>query len=271
MSECKNRYGNGYYGKGNVVIDVNRVMDSCRDKDCYEDVPLMLCENGREIVEKTSNIRIKHAEVVRSGIVMDPVRFNKGFYTVDVRFYVKVVCEACICIGKSVEFDGLAICDKRVILYGGESNVSLFRSEEDKGFCSIGSPSVSQYGSLPIAVCEVAAPVALDARIGKYCDKCGCSISSEEVPDNVAVCFDNRFVDNIPGNDDSNGRLLLVSLGLFSVIRLERPGQYIVNGTESCVPEKECVCNEADPCSTFKKMDFPINEFCTSSRNCEKK
>ena len=35
-----------------------------------------------------------------------------------------------------------------------------------------------------------------------------------------------------------------------------------MNGTEYTVPEKECISPEADdPCSMFKHMAFPVDEF----------
>ena len=53
-----------------------------------------------------------------------------------------------------------------------------------------------------------------------------------------------------------------MTLGFFSVIRIERPGQYLINATEYSVPEKECVSgDEEDPCAVFEKMAFPVNEF----------
>ena len=56
--------------------------------------------------------------------------------------------------------------------------------------------------------------------------------------------------------------MLTVSVGLFSVVRIERPAQYLVNGTEYTVPEKECatICPD-DPCSMFKQMAFPVGQF----------
>ena len=59
---------------------------------------------------------------------------------------------------------------------------------------------------------------------------------------------------------------LVVSLGFFSVIRIERPAQLVVNATEYCIPDKECVMNdEEDPCKIFSKMAFPISEFCPAT------
>jgi len=59
---------------------------------------------------------------------------------------------------------------------------------------------------------------------------------------------------------------LYVSLGFFSVIRIEREGQYLISASEYCVPDKECVIAEdSDPCTMFKRMAFPTSEFCPPS------
>jgi hypothetical protein len=57
-------------------------------------------------------------------------------------------------------------------------------------------------------------------------------------------------------------RIITVSIGIFSVVRVERPGQYLVTGTEYAVPEKVCQpdCPE-NPCEMFRRMSFPVNEF----------
>ncbi len=255
-----NKCLNGGTGKEAIILDVNRVLDSCRDKDCFEDVRVFLDDCGREMIEKTGNLRVKNTEVIHTSLCVEPVRFNRGFYSVDVRFYVKTTFEACVCAGKTSDFDGLAVCDKKVILYGGEGNVSVFRSGDGEG-CYPAPFGESRSGSLPFAVCEVADPIALDLRTVRCEEKCGCCFCyADEIPERVSGYFDGRLSEcDAPGQ-----RELLVSLGFFSVIRLERPGQYLVNATECCVPEKECVCGEIDPCSVFRKMDFPVGEFCTS-------
>ena len=59
-------------------------------------------------------------------------------------------------------------------------------------------------------------------------------------------------------------RYLAVSLGIFSVVRIVRPAQYLIQATEYCIPEKECTpVEDDDPCHVFRKMPFPVNEFCT--------
>ena len=255
----------GNIGKETVCLDVNRILDSCRDKDCFEDVKVFLTHEGQEMIEKTANVRVKCAEVIWTALTLDAVKFNRGFYSVDVRFYVKLTFEACVCVGKALEFSGLAVCDKKVILYGGEGNVSVFRSSDDgNGFCK--DPfREKKSGASPVAVCEVADPIALGARVVKYEDHCGCACCyAEEIPENICCCFDGDLCEM------EGQRELLVSLGFFSVIRLERPGQYLVNAVECCVPKKECAFDDLDPCSLFRHMEFPVGEFSAGCVSYEK-
>jgi len=86
--------GNGC-GKGGdtrtVCIETNRILDSCRDRDCYENVQVFLTDLGREIIEHTTQVRVKDACIAWTYIGIDPVQFNRGFYTIHVRFYVKLI------------------------------------------------------------------------------------------------------------------------------------------------------------------------------------
>ncbi len=262
MPDNRNCASGNAPARENIVIDVNRVLDSCRDKDCFENVKVFLGGNGQEIIEKTGSIRVKNTEVIWTSLSVEPVKFNRGFYSVDVRFYVKLVLEGCICIGKFSEFEGLAVCDKKVILYGGEGSVSVFRSDEQSGFCSGVPFGDIKDTNIPFAVCEVADPIALDVKVVRPEEKCGmCCIYCDEIPEAVAACFGCSLCDM----GEREQKELLVSLGFFSVIRIERPGQYSIVAQECCVPEKECCFEELDPCAVFKHMDFPIKEFCTGS------
>ena len=67
---------------------------------------------------------------------------------------------------------------------------------------------------------------------------------------------------------DGGEKHLTVSVGIFSVIRIVRPAQYLINASEYAVPDKECVANESDdPCCVFNTMPFPIGEFSTASNH----
>ena len=91
-SDCReNRFSCGGVGKETVCIETNRILDSCRDRDCFENTRVYLTDMGNDIIERTSNVRTKEAAVAWTYINIDPVRFNRGFYTVTVRFYIKLL------------------------------------------------------------------------------------------------------------------------------------------------------------------------------------
>jgi len=248
-------------GKEMVCIDTYRILDSCRDKDCYEDVRVYLTGHGQEIVDRTNAIRVKNAKVIGSDIDIHPMPFNRGFYQVHIRIYVKILFEACVSPGCIEEICGVAAVEKKVVLFGSEGNVNVFRSGSNCcGFCNAGNGKCTVSANLPIAVIETVDPLVLDSKIVEPRCRCLCCCSVDEIPDIVCSAVGNHLCDRDDGNQ------LLVSLGFFSVVRLERPAQYLLQAVEYCVPEKECACAEdEDPCSVFRRMKFPIAEFCPPS------
>lgn len=243
-----------------VCIDTLRVLDSCRDRDCYEDARVFLSDFGQEIIEHTASVRAKGARILWTYVGVDPIRFNQGFYQVTVRFYIKVDLEACQGLGRSQEFSGIAVVEKKVVLYGSVGNVSIYRSDPSVGPCDLGN--TDHYSTnLPVGVVEVVDPVLLSVRVAEPGCNCGCCCCScNDIPDGVASA--------VPGtlNDNENRLRLLASIGIFSVIRIERPAQYLISAADYCVPDKECNVNEEDdPCSLFRRMAFPVGEFCPPS------
>ena len=45
----------GGSGRDSVYIDTNRILDSCRDKDCYEDVVVYLSDVGSDLIERSGS------------------------------------------------------------------------------------------------------------------------------------------------------------------------------------------------------------------------
>ena len=241
-----------------VCIETNRILDSCRDRDCFEDVKVLLTDFGNDIIERTTNIRARSACIMWTYIGIDPVRFNRGFYSITIKFYVKIVFEACLCGGKSQEFEGIAVLEKKVILYGSESNVSIFKSNPDSSdYCNIPEPCCSTK-NVPIAIVEVVDPIILNTKVREANDNCCCCCCCcDDLPDHVSGGVGGTL------RDSDDGRYITVSLGIFSVVRIVRPAQYLINATEYCVPDKECIAAEDDnPCALFRNMDFPTAEFC---------
>lgn len=260
MSENRFSCGSPSSGMRDMVcIETNKILDSCRDRDCFENVPIILTDCGNEIIEHTASVRVKDSCIAGSYVTIEPVKFNRGFYSVNIRFYLKIVFEACVGNGRSQEFDGVALLEKNVVLFGGESNVSIFKSTADiTDFCSIPELCCGTK-NVPIAVVEVVEPIILNTKIldsKSDCNYC-CCCCVDELPQAVTSRISGMLCDR-----DGSNKSLTVSVGLFSVIRIVRPAQYLVNATEYAVPDKECVASDSDdPCSVFNSMPFPINEF----------
>lgn len=248
-----------------AYIDTYRIFDSCRDKDCFEDVIVFLTDYGREVIEHSTNVRCCSACIAAANITVNPVPFNNGFYQTETRIYVKMTFECCVCMTNRQIIEGIAVVDKRCVLFGGEGGVSVFRSDPNAdGFC--GSPELTEtqtaFGcsaaNLPTAVIELTDPVVLQTKIierDRPCCRCCCE---KDIPDAISGRLNGKL--SPPGD-----RMLVVTLGLFTITRLQRPEQYLLNATEYSVPDKECECSEsADPCSVFRGMEFPTEEFTAS-------
>lgn len=249
-----------------VCIDCNRVLDSCRDKDCFENVEVFLTDFGEEVINNATSVRVKCASLLHTDIYTECVQFNRGFYQITVRFFVKITAEACVSIGRSQEIEGIAVCEKKVVLYGSVGNVKIFKSDAENSFCSTcheGKHSTN----CPTVVVEAVDPIALSASVKETGGAvCCCCCSVDDVPSSVCASIGGTLC---PRTTD---KVFLVTLGFFSVIRIERPAQYLVQATEYSVPDKECVVtDENNPCAVFNRMAFPVNEFYPPSyrgKNC---
>lgn len=272
-------YGGGTGGVGDsVYIDVSRILDSCRDRDCFENVRVYLSDIGQEIIDRASTVRPKCARVADTCISVSPMNFNRGFYQIQMRIFVHLEFETCVG-GKMQCVDGLAVAEKSVILFGSEGHVRVFRSKAQTGnvCCDMSAGEHNSDDNLPTAVLEIADPVVLGAKIADRC-RCGESVSRDsgcscgcgggcvcggDIPEDVLALLGGTVCDT-----QEVEHLLLVSLGFFSVVRMERPAQFLVSATEYCVPDKECVFDEDDdPCSAFRRMAFPVEQFCP--RDCD--
>lgn len=248
--------------KENICIDTYRVLDSCRDKDCFENVKVFLTDLGEEIIERTSAIRAKCAKIISAYIDINDVPFNRGFYQLNIKIYVKLYFEACISQGNIQEFEGIAVVEKKVILFGSEGNVSVFKSEQNNtGFCH-GACEVNRANTSPIAVLETVDPVILSLKIvePRECH-CFCCCCIDDLPDNILSSVNGHL-------NSRENKILVVSLGFFSVVKIERPAQLVVSAAEYNIPDKECItATENDPCTLFRAMSFPVNEFSPPTLN----
>ena len=265
---AENLFSSASSNRETVCIDTYRVLDSCRDRDCFRDTKCYLTPCGQEIIERTDNVRAKWAKVVSAFIDIDEVPFNCGFYQLTAKLYVKLICEACLGAGNVQDFESLCVLEKKVILYGGEGSVSVFKSNCGcNAFCpDVTNESCKAGDTMPTAAIETVDPIVLDIKVRKSNPPCGCGCSCD-IPQSVMRYMGGDIVDG------DRPKYLTASLGLFSVMRIVRPSQLLISASEYNVPEKQCVeSTDDDPCSVFNGIPFPEKEFnaslCRGQNNC---
>ena len=82
------------------------------------------------VVDASANVRVRDVDVISVYIDMQPIPFNRGYYSIDLTFFFDVSLE--LYGGATVgceRVSGISIFNKKVILYGSEGNVKMFTSE----------------------------------------------------------------------------------------------------------------------------------------------
>lgn len=230
--------------KDAVCINTRKIMDSCRDKDCIEDLVVYPTCSSLPYIDCALSVRARCAELMHCEVSVKEMCLNRGYYTVDVTYFYDVTGET---FPGNQTVRGLAIFDKRVMLFGSEGRVKTYSS-----ICSDDDPTNDD---MPIATVDAVDPIALHMRIVEN-NCCPVPADQHDIPELIREAFG----DELAGR--SNSRQLLVSLGQFSIIRLERNTQIMIPAYDYCMPEKECVGSaEDDPCTMFSRIRFPIDEF----------
>lgn len=237
-----------------VCIHTKKIYDSCRDKDCVEDLRFYPTLSSVETINRALSIKGGSAELCHVYVDVEPVTFNRGFYTVDMRFFYRVTLQAYLSCPRPVEVEGLCVFDKRVILFGSEGSAKIFSSETRVGDMD---HQMREKSNLPIAVVEAVDPIVLDAKLTDCCDRRCCDCDLCEVPSCVTHCFGS----DLCSGDDC--KRVYVTLGQFSIVRLERDTQLLVPVYDYCMPNKECAGGNGgdDPCDLFRNIAFPTGEF----------
>ena len=82
---------NGAAGfKEAVCIDAGRVYDSCSDKDCLSDLEVYFTATEQAKIDRALTVKAKSVEVLNVCLEVEPIPFNRGFYSVDMTFYFLV-------------------------------------------------------------------------------------------------------------------------------------------------------------------------------------
>lgn len=246
-----------------LSIHTRKITDSCRDKDCIEDLRVYLTKPSQEILDQAASAKVRCADLLYAYIDVEPVAFDRNHYCIDVTFCYRILADATVGCLRPAALYGLAIFSKRAVLCGEDSAAHIFTSDTRLGQCD--GPTVMT-NKKPTAVVEVLDPMVLSSKILDVC-QCSCSESQViQIPDSVVKLFDDELV--LSGEN----RRLFVTLGQFSIIRLERDAQLIVPVLDYSIPTKECCdspgCGE-DPCEMFSRIPFPAARFAPTGCDCE--
>ena len=72
-----------------VCIHTRKIFDSCRDKDCVEDLRLYPTVSSQAVIDRAISLKAGQAELLYAYIDVEPVGFNRGYFTVDVRYFYR--------------------------------------------------------------------------------------------------------------------------------------------------------------------------------------
>ena len=245
-----------------LSIHTRKITDSCRDKDCIEDLRVYLTRSSQGLLDSAAGAKVRCADLLYAYIDVEPVAFDRNHYCIDVTFYYRVLADATIGNCRPATLYGLAVFSKRAVLCGEDSPAHIFTSDT-----RISSPDgLARYrANHPKAVVEVLDPMVLSSKVREVCD-CSCKENTlVQIPEYILQMFDDELV--LSGEN----RRLFVTLGQFSIIRLERDAQLVVPVLDYSIPTKECCdspgCAE-DPCEMFSRIPFPSAQF--APKGCDR-
>ena len=244
-----------------MSIHTQKITDACRDKDCIEDLRLYLTTGSQALLDTCASARFRCGELLYSYIDVEPVAFDRNHYCIDVTFYYRILADAVVGAGRPATLYGLAVFNKRAVLCGEDSCAHIYRSDTRIGEADGLTRLIA---NRPTAVVEVLDPMVLSSKVREICD-CPCTDNTAlSIPGFIKGQFDEELV--LSGDK----RRLFVTLGQFSIIRLERSAQLIVPVLDYSLPTKDCSdttgCAE-DPCEMFSRIPFPTQQF--TPRGCD--
>ena len=224
-----------------VPIKVNRVFDSCSDRDCMTNVMVTLTSGS--IAPNVTQVKTKCVSISDVCITVEAVLFNCSFYEMDLTYTFEVTLLAYV---RACETPTTLTCtataSKSCILYGSEANTQTFFSNGDS---SGATTPCCDIVNAPNASVQVVQPIALETKL---CNPHPCPIPC--CPETDAN-----------GQPRLMSRQVVLTLGVFSIVELTRPVTILVPTFPYTVPQKECSCNTDSPCEVFSRIQFPTEEF----------
>ena len=227
-----------------VCVHTDKISDSCLAKDCIEDLQVYLTVPSQQALDCAVSAKARYVELLHVGVHVETVPYSTGYYTVDLTFYYR------------------AIFSKRLVMFGGETSARSFSSRS--GVSCLCKQAI-QAGNVPEAIVEVVDPMILGSRVQEVCSCNCCPPSPPVIPEAILGCFEEQLV------LDGESKRLLVTIGQFSIARLERSTQLLIPTFDYCIPSKTCKnvgsSNTESPCEVFGQIEFPMDAFFPSKND----
>ena len=201
-----------------MSIHTRKITDACRDKDCVEDLRVYLTAGSQQTLDNAANVRVRSAQLLHTYIDVEPVAFDRNHYCIDITFYYRILADAVIGTCRPAALSGLAVFSKRAVLCGEDSRAHIFTSDTRIGEadgCTLSS------SNRPTAVVEVLDPMVLSSKV-KDAESGTAESVTVQIPEAIRALFDEDLVTS------GDHRRLYVTLGQFSIVRLERDVQLVV-------------------------------------------
>ncbi len=246
-----------------LSIHTRKITDSCRDKDCIEDLRVYLTRSSQALLDSATGAKVRCADLLYAYIDVEPVAFDRNHYCIDVTFFYRILADTVIGSMRPAALQGLAVFSKRVVLCGEENKAHIYTSSTRLN----GPDGLTRIsGNTPTAIVEVLDPMVLSSKVKDLCE-CTCKETTViQIPEYILQMFDDELV--LSGES----RRLFVTLGQFSIVRLERDAQLVVPVLDYSIPSKECCDNPGcaeDPCEMFSRIPFPTAQF--APKGCDRK
>ena len=245
-----------------VCVHTDKISDSCLAKDCIKDLQVYLTVPSQQALDCAVSAKARYVELLHVGVHVETVPYSTGYYTVDLTFYYRVIADASAAGGRPTTVTGLAIFSKRLVMFGGETSARSFSSRS--GVSCLCKQAI-QAGNVPEAIVEVVDPMILGSRVQEVCSCNCCPPSPPVIPEAILGCFEEQLV------LDGESKRLLVTIGQFSIARLERSTQLLIPTFDYCIPSKTCKnvssSNTESPCEVFGQIEFPMDAFFPSKND----
>ena len=240
-----------------ACVHTRKIFDSCQSKDCMEDLRFYPTVSGAAVIDQAVTVKSGQAQLLYVLVNVEPIGLNQGYYTIDLRFYYKMTCDAYTGAVRPTPVTGLLVFDKRCVLFGSAGGSQEFSSETS--YADLEAGTLPAESALPVAVVEAVDPIVLALRLVNTADIPSADDPGlTEIPEAIASAFDEEISFSC-----ATVRRIYATLGQFSILRLERDTQLLMPIYDYCMPEKQCDCDtsENDPCDIFQQVDFPVGQF----------